>query len=119
MGEAMNTRFRKHLLWLGLLATLSAQGFVAQDPLTFEDRVNAQEAIERAHDDPTGDSSASGCGDSAQNQEGWPISSEVYTTRQRAIVPDPITTANRISPWDPSKFKENGYGLWHYVSLFL
>jgi hypothetical protein len=65
-----------------------------------------------------------GCGDSAQSQEGYPISyevypisSEVYTTRQRAIVPDSVTAyANTILPWYPSKFKENGYGLWHYGS---
>ena len=64
-----------------------------------------------------------GFGDSAQGQEGcpissegYPISSEVYTTRQRAIVPDSVTThANKILPWHPSKFKKNGYGLWHYV----
>jgi metallophosphoesterase (TIGR03768 family) len=58
-----------------------------------------------------------GCsgGDSTQRQEGYPISSEVYTTRQRAIVPDSVTSAaNTILPWEPSKFKENGYGLWHY-----
>ena len=56
-----------------------------------------------------------GCGNSTQSQAGYPISSEVYTTRQRSIVPDSVTSdANTISPWDPSKFKENGYGLWHY-----
>jgi hypothetical protein len=57
-----------------------------------------------------------GCGGSAESQAGYPISSEVYTTRQRAIVPDSVTAdANTILPWDPSQFKENGYGLWHYV----
>ena len=64
-----------------------------------------------------------GLGDSAQSQEGCPISSEgypisskVYTTRQWAIVPDAVTTqANNILPWDPSQFETNGYGLWHYV----
>ncbi len=69
-----------------------------------------------------------GCRESSQTQdsisskvnpissEGYPISAEVYTTRQRAIVPDSVTVdANTILPWDPSKFKENGYGLWHYV----
>jgi metallophosphoesterase (TIGR03768 family) len=56
----------------------------------------------------------SGCG-GTQGQEGYPISSEVYTTRVRAIVPDTVTSVpNTISFWDPSKFKENGYGLWHY-----
>lgn len=57
-----------------------------------------------------------GGGDSTQLQAGYPISSEVYTTRQWAIVPDAVTSdLNTILPWKPSKFKENGYGLWHYV----
>jgi len=60
----------------------------------------------------------SGCGgggDSTQRQAGYPISSKVYTTRVRAIVPDSVTSpANPIYPWEPSKFKETGYGLWHY-----
>jgi len=57
-----------------------------------------------------------GGGDSTQRQAGYPISSEVYTTRQWAIVPDAVTSdLNTILPWEPSKFKESGYGLWHYV----
>jgi metallophosphoesterase (TIGR03768 family) len=64
-----------------------------------------------------------GFGDSAQSQEkspissaGYPISSEVYTTRQWAIVPDAVRCgANTVSPWDPVNFKKYGYGLWHYV----
>jgi metallophosphoesterase (TIGR03768 family) len=58
-----------------------------------------------------------GGGDSTQSQEGYPISSQVYTTRVRAIVPD-NSGANEILPWEPSKFKENGYGLWHYIPGF-
>jgi metallophosphoesterase (TIGR03768 family) len=58
----------------------------------------------------------SGCGGSIHSEGGYPISSEVYTTRQRAIVPNSVAPdPNTISPWDPSQFKENGYGLWHYV----
>jgi len=58
----------------------------------------------------------SGCGGSIQSEGGYPISSEVYTTRQKAIEPDSVASdANTISPWDPSQFKENGYGLWRYV----
>ena len=58
----------------------------------------------------------SGCGGSIQSEGGYPISSEVYTTRQRAIVPDSVgSDANTPSPWDPSQFKQNGYGLWHYA----
>ena len=64
-----------------------------------------------------------GSSDSAQSQEGsptssdgYPISSQVYTTRQRAIVPDPVrTTSDAVLPWDPSRFHEHGYGRWHYV----
>jgi metallophosphoesterase (TIGR03768 family) len=58
----------------------------------------------------------SGCGGSIQSEGGYPISSAVYTTRQRAIVPDSLAPdANTLLPWDPSQFKRNGYGLWHYV----
>ena len=61
-------------------------------------------------------SGMSGCGGSTQVAPGYPISSEVYTTRYRAIAPDPVTPpAIPISPWDASQFKENGYGLWHYI----
>lgn len=58
-----------------------------------------------------------GGGDSGtQRLEGYPISSDVYTTRQRTIVPDSVTSgANTILPWEPSKYKANGYGSWHYA----
>jgi len=58
----------------------------------------------------------SGCGGSTHSEGGYPISSEVYTTRQRAIVPDSVASdASTASPWDPSQFKQHGYGLWHYA----
>lgn len=64
--------------------------------------------------------SLSGCSDSGSGNIGdtttYPISSDVQTTRQRAIVPDSISSSNTIYPWEISKFKENGYGTWHYVS---
>ena len=67
--------------------------------------------------------SLSGCSDSAvvvSNQSGsptYPIASEVFTTRQRVIVPDSVSSgSNTVYPWEPSKFKENGYGTWHYDS---
>ncbi len=61
----------------------------------------------------------SGCGGGdaiPQSPQEYPISSDVYTTRVRAIVPDSVTsTVSPIYPWEPSKFKENNYGRWHYV----
>ena len=87
--------------------------------LTFSNKINRRRFIEvsvGAVACVSLSSLMSGCGDSTQSQEGYPISFEVYTTRQRAIVPDSVTSvANTILPWDPSKFKENGYGLWHFV----
>ncbi|MEQ8224924.1 MAG: TIGR03768 family metallophosphoesterase, partial [Candidatus Eremiobacterota bacterium] len=52
----------------------------------------------------------------SQNQTGgYPIDPDVFTTRQRVIVPDSVPSGtNTIFPWEPSKFKENGYGTWHY-----
>jgi len=62
-----------------------------------------------------------GCSDSAtvsttQPIVSYPISSEVFTTRQRAIVADVPSGSNTILPWEIAKFKENGYGNWHYES---
>ena len=45
----MTFRFRKHLLWLSLLTTLTVQQAIASGPLTFEERVKAREAIERVY----------------------------------------------------------------------
>ncbi len=60
--------------------------------------------------------SMSGCVDSRQSEPDYPISSEVFTTRQRAIAPVSITSApGAISPWDSAHFRENGYGLWRYI----
>jgi metallophosphoesterase (TIGR03768 family) len=59
----------------------------------------------------------SGCGggsDGSQSPAEYPISSEVYTTRVRAIVPD-NSGANTILPWDAATFNANNYGRWHYV----
>ncbi|MGA2834073.1 MAG: TIGR03768 family metallophosphoesterase [Terracidiphilus sp.] len=58
----------------------------------------------------------SGCGGRSESEAGYPISSEVYTTRQRAIAPKAITSVpGTISPWDSAHFQENGYGLWSYI----
>ncbi len=44
----------------------------------------------------------------------YPIASDVFTTRQRVIVADTIPGANTVYPWEIPKFKDNGYGAWHY-----
>jgi metallophosphoesterase (TIGR03768 family) len=47
--------------------------------------------------------------------EGYPIAAEVMTTRQRTVVPDAIPAgAEKIRPDEIAKFKQNGYGSWHY-----
>ena len=47
--------------------------------------------------------------------EGYPIASEVFTTRQKTIVPDPLPPgAEKIFPYEISKYDKNGYGKWHY-----
>jgi metallophosphoesterase (TIGR03768 family) len=57
-----------------------------------------------------------GCNSSRQTQiEGYPIASDVETTRQRTVVPDLTPWGlNTIFPYEVSKYKENGYGTWHY-----
>jgi metallophosphoesterase (TIGR03768 family) len=47
--------------------------------------------------------------------KGYPISSDVQTTRQRTIVADPNPNpATQIFPFEIAKYKENGYGTWRY-----
>jgi hypothetical protein len=63
--------------------------------------------------------SLSGCANSGgDNRSGgsptYPIASDVFTTRQWMIVADSVVGTNTVFPWEISKFKENGYGAWHY-----
>ncbi len=63
--------------------------------------------------------SSSGCANSidrSQSQiEGYPIASDVFTTLQRTVVPDPIPTGSEtVLPYEVSRYKQNGYGNWHY-----
>jgi metallophosphoesterase (TIGR03768 family) len=63
--------------------------------------------------------SSSGCSksvDGNQSQlEGYPIASDVFTTLQKTIVPDPIPSGSgTVFPYEVSKYKQNGYGNWHY-----
>jgi len=43
----------------------------------------------------------------------YPISDEVYTTRDETIVALP-PTGIEIEPWEVAKYEENGYGQWTY-----
>lgn len=63
--------------------------------------------------------SLSGCEGSDDSNhsklKGYPIASDVLTTRQRTVVPDPIPSgAETIYPYEISKYEQNGYGAWHY-----
>jgi len=52
----------------------------------------------------------------AKNQEepnGYPIDSDVFTTLQRTVVPDP-KPATEINLYDISKYKKYGYGKWTF-----
>ena len=47
--------------------------------------------------------------------EGYPIDSNVFTTLQRTVVPDSIPSDSPdIFPYEISKYREYGYGNWHY-----
>jgi metallophosphoesterase (TIGR03768 family) len=49
--------------------------------------------------------------------EGYPIASEVFTTLQKTVVPDSIpSSSDKVFPYEISKYKQNGYGSWHYGS---
>jgi len=100
---------------LGLALTansgnLATQSFNGTGQLTFNELTTAQTYRGERAPAPSGPLGR-------DRLEGYPISSEVYTTRQRTIVPDSVTSGtNTFYPWQPSKFHENGYGLWHYGS---
>lgn len=52
---------------------------------------------------------------SASLHREYPISSHVYTTQERTIVPDPIPSgAPHIYVSELSKYSKYGYGKWHY-----
>ncbi|MEI7835162.1 MAG: hypothetical protein WCK05_01970 [Planctomycetota bacterium] len=60
-------------------------------------------------------SAFAGCSQPNSGLEGYPIASEALTTQQRTIVPDEIPASSaRLRPDEIAKFKENGYGNWHY-----
>ena len=52
---------------------------------------------------------------SADKRADYPIATDVRTTLERTIVPDPIPAdAEKIFPCDLEKYEKNGYGKWHY-----
>jgi metallophosphoesterase (TIGR03768 family) len=57
----------------------------------------------------------SNLGGKVSELEGYPIASEVRTTRERTVMPDDIPAdAEKIFPCDLAKYEANGYGKWHY-----
>ncbi|MFA5879818.1 MAG: TIGR03768 family metallophosphoesterase [Candidatus Margulisiibacteriota bacterium] len=45
----------------------------------------------------------------------YPISSDVFTTLQRTVIPDLIPSSSaKIYPYEIAKYKQYGYGNWHY-----
>jgi metallophosphoesterase (TIGR03768 family) len=45
----------------------------------------------------------------------YPIASDVKTTRERTVVLDPTPSPSPpIFPYEIAKYKQNGYGTWHY-----
>jgi metallophosphoesterase (TIGR03768 family) len=44
----------------------------------------------------------------------YPIASDVFTTLQRTVAPDPPSDPEKIRPSEVSKYKQNGYGIWRY-----
>jgi metallophosphoesterase (TIGR03768 family) len=43
-----------------------------------------------------------------------PIASDVFTTLQKTVAPDSPSGPGKIRPNEVSKYKQNGYGIWHY-----
>lgn len=63
--------------------------------------------------------SLSGCTDNDSHDQrqlkGYPISSDVFTTRQKTVVADlPAWGLDTIFPYEVSKYQEYGYGNWHF-----
>src|SRR5450756_1247088 len=49
------------------------------------------------------------------SHEGYPIASDIFTTLQKTVVPDPIPAdSETVFPYELSKYKQNGYGSWQY-----
>jgi metallophosphoesterase (TIGR03768 family) len=60
-----------------------------------------------------------GCGFDLSYLEEYPIDSEVYTTRQRTVVPNLLPWGvETIFPYEIAKYADNGYGTWYYGAGF-
>ena len=45
----------------------------------------------------------------------YPIDSKVFTTHERTVVPVPVPNdAEKIFPYEISKYAQNGYGVWKF-----
>jgi metallophosphoesterase (TIGR03768 family) len=64
---------------------------------------------------PSGISFATVDADQTLHEE-YPIAADVYSTAQREVVPDAITSTTKVYPFQISKYAANGYGVWHYGS---
>lgn len=62
----------------------------------------------------TGCSGSGNDGTDESQSGGYPIASDVYTTRERAVVPDPAPSGTPIYPYEISKYSQYGYGTWKY-----
>jgi metallophosphoesterase (TIGR03768 family) len=52
--------------------------------------------------------------DSQEQLQGYPISSEVLTTRERTVVPGPTPSGTPIYFYELAKYEQYGYGNWSY-----
>ena len=47
--------------------------------------------------------------------KGYPITSDVFTTRDRTVIPVPVpSNSPKLNPYDISKFSQYGYGVWRF-----
>ena len=46
--------------------------------------------------------------------EGYPITSDVFTTLRKTVIPGPVPAVSKVRIEEISKFKQNGYGTWKY-----
>src|SRR5208337_2144248 len=52
--------------------------------------------------------------DGIGNKPSHPIASDIFTTLQKTVVPDTPSGLEKIGPDEVSRYKQKGYGNWHY-----